>query len=69
MPRPRRSCVTGCGASARTAPRRTKCTCGDDFIKQAMFEIVRTEGDFLTASPEYGGSGNRFLVQPHPART
>lgn len=40
----------------------------DDFIKQTMFEIVRAEGDFLTAAPEYGGTGTRFMVQPHPAR-
>ncbi|MGP3978954.1 hypothetical protein ACTWQF_34065 [Streptomyces sp. 8N114] len=41
----------------------------NDFIKQAMFEIARTEGDFLKAAPAYSGStGTRFLVQPHPPR-
>lgn len=40
----------------------------DDFIKQAMFEIVRTEGHFLKAAPAYSGTGTRFLVQPHPPR-
>lgn len=41
----------------------------DDFVKQAMFEIVRTEGHFLKAAPAYSGStGTRFLVQPHPPR-
>ncbi|MFD5101776.1 hypothetical protein [Streptomyces albidochromogenes] len=41
----------------------------DDFVKQAMFEIARTEGDFLKAAPAYSGStGTRFLVQPPPPR-
>ncbi|GAA3381156.1 hypothetical protein GCM10020367_71330 [Streptomyces sannanensis] len=40
----------------------------DDFIKQAMFELVRTEGHFLQAVPAYSGTGTRFLVQPHPPR-
>ncbi|WP_051779480.1 hypothetical protein [Streptomyces sp. NRRL S-241] len=37
----------------------------DDFVKQAMFEIARTEGTFLTTEPAYSGStGTRFLLQP-----
>lgn len=42
----------------------------DDVIKQAMFEIARTERGFLKAEPAYSGStGTRFLVQPHPPRS
>lgn len=41
----------------------------DDFIKQVMFEIVRAEGDFLTARPGRTGTGTCFMVQPHPARS
>jgi hypothetical protein len=41
----------------------------DNFIKHAMFQIVQAGPDFLTAEPEYGGTGTRFLVQPFPART
>ncbi|MGW7260660.1 hypothetical protein [Streptomyces sp. NPDC054834] len=40
----------------------------DDFVKQAMFEIVRTESDFLKAAPAYNGTGTRFMIQPHPPR-
>ncbi|MEU3069918.1 hypothetical protein ABZ712_23870 [Streptomyces sp. NPDC006906] len=41
----------------------------DDFVKQAMFEIARTEGAFLKAAPAYSGStGTRFLLQPPPPR-
>ncbi|MGV4985839.1 hypothetical protein ACVB8X_07260 [Streptomyces sp. NRAIS4] len=40
-----------------------------DFIKQTMFHLVRTEPDFLTAEPAFGGTGTRFLVQPFPARS
>ncbi|MEV5049352.1 hypothetical protein AB0N20_33380 [Streptomyces griseoincarnatus] len=39
----------------------------DDFLKQALFKIVRTEGHFLKAAPAYrGDTGTRFLVQPYP---
>lgn len=41
----------------------------DDFIKQALFKIVRTEGHFLKAAPAYSGdTGTRFLVQSYPPR-
>ncbi|MGA5284810.1 hypothetical protein ACPCSK_31070 [Streptomyces griseoincarnatus] len=41
----------------------------DDFIKQALFKIVRAEGHFLKAAPAYRGhTGTRFLVQPYPPR-
>ncbi|MGW7410050.1 hypothetical protein ACWGI9_41285 [Streptomyces sp. NPDC054833] len=40
----------------------------DDFIKQVMFEIVRAEGDFLTAQPGRSGIGTCFMLQPYPAR-
>lgn len=37
---------------------------GDDFIKQTMLQLTRSEPDFLTASD----TGTQFLVQPHPPR-
>ncbi|MFF0170718.1 hypothetical protein [Streptomyces prasinus] len=41
----------------------------DDFIKQAMFEIARTDRGFLKAAPAYSGdTGTRFLLQPPPPR-
>ncbi|MEI7029656.1 hypothetical protein [Streptomyces pratensis] len=40
----------------------------DDFIREVMFEIARTESDFLKAAPAYSGTGTMFLIQPRPPR-
>ncbi|MFI2318389.1 hypothetical protein AMK17_37900 [Streptomyces sp. CB00072] len=40
----------------------------DDFIKQVMVEIARTENGLLKAATAYSGNGTMFLVQPHPPR-
>lgn len=41
----------------------------DDSVKQAMFEIARTDRGFLKTEPAYSGStGTLFLLQPPPPR-
>ncbi|MEV0604549.1 hypothetical protein AB0I82_35355 [Streptomyces sp. NPDC050315] len=40
-----------------------------DWIKAQMMTLAQMEPDFLTAEPEYRGTGTRFLIQPHPRRS
>lgn len=40
-----------------------------DFIKETMLQLAQSEPHFVTAEPCASGTGTRFLVQPHPART
>ncbi|MFF7357183.1 MULTISPECIES: hypothetical protein [Streptomyces] len=40
-----------------------------EFIKEDVLQLAQGEPHFVTAEPYAGGTGTRFLVQPHLGRT